>query len=195
LSTAATTCLPLSPTVRALLQQICQRQTASQRLVRRAQLLLALADHPSVAHVARQLRLTRTTVRLWRERWLQSLPTFPHAEPEGAATAAHQLAWLEACLDDAPRPGAPATFTPEQIVQIVALACEPPEQSGRPISHWTARELADEAQKRQIVPHISTRSVGLFLKSGRFTTAPQSVLAKREPGRPRRLSPTSGRGL
>jgi putative transposase len=42
---------------------------------------------------------------------------------------------VEAALDDAQRPGGPATFTAEQIVQIVALACEPPEKSGRPISH------------------------------------------------------------
>lgn len=30
----------------------------------------------------------------------------------------------------------------EQIVQIVAVACEQPASSGRPISHWTPRELA-----------------------------------------------------
>jgi putative transposase len=173
-----TATIPLPPTLRALLQRLCQRQTASQRLVRRAQLLLALADTPSVARVARQLCLTRTTVRLWRDRWLQAVSTFQQAEQDGAAEA-QLLAWLEACLDDAPRPGAPATFTPEQIVQIVALACEPPEQSGRPISHWTARELADEAQQRLIVPRISPRSVGLFLKGGRSATPSQPLLAER----------------
>ncbi len=173
-----TTTLLLAPTLRALLQRLCQRQTASQRLVRRAQVLLALADTPSVARVARQLRLTRTTVRLWRDRWLQAVPTFQQAEQDGADEA-QLLACLEACLDDAPRPGAPATFTPEQIVQLVALACEPPEQSGRPLSHWTARELADEAQQRQIVPRISPRSVGLFLKGGRPPTPSQPLLAER----------------
>jgi putative transposase len=88
---------------------------------------------------------------------------------------------LEQVLDDAPRPGKPATFSPEQIVQIVALACEPPEKSGRPISHWTARELADEAKKRQIVRDISPRSVGRFLKTGRLAAAPQPLLAERQP--------------
>lgn len=173
-----TATLPLSPTLRALLQRLCQRHTASQRLVRRAQLLLALADTPSVACVARQLHLTRTTVRLWRDRWRQAVPNLEQAEQDGTAES-QLLAWLEVCLDDAARPGAPATFTPEQIVRIVALACEPPAQSGRPISHWTARELADEAQQRQIVPRISPRSVGLFLKGGRPPTPPQPVLAER----------------
>ena len=65
-------------------------------------------------------------------------------------------------LQDAPRPGAPATFSAEQWCQIIALACEPREASGRPISHWTPRELADEARKRGIVGTISTRHVARF---------------------------------
>ena len=87
---------------------------------------------------------------------------------------------IEAVLTDTPRSGTPATFTAEQIVQIVAVACEPPAESGRPSSHWTPREVADEVRKRGIVETISTRSVGRFLKSGRFEAAPGGVLAQRE---------------
>src|SRR5215211_4888413 len=76
------------------------------------------------------------------------------------------------------RPGAPATFSAEQWCQIIALACEPPEASGRPMSHWTPRELADEAGKRGIVWTISKRHVGRFFKSGRSQTAPESLLAQ-----------------
>ena len=47
-------------------------------------------------------------------------------------TPAVPLGLIEEILDDAPRPGGPATFSPEQIVQIVAVACEPPEESGTP---------------------------------------------------------------
>ena len=46
------------------------------------------------------------------------------------------------CLSDAERSGTPATFKPEQILHLFSIACESPELSGRPISHWTARELA-----------------------------------------------------
>jgi transposase len=67
-------------------------------------------------------------------------------------------------LRDEPRRGAHPIYTPEQICQIVALALEnPAERSERPISHWTTRELAHEAQKRKIVPRISARTVGRFL--------------------------------
>ena len=44
-------------------------------------------------------------------------------------------------------PRAPATFSLEQIVQLFALACEPPEDYGRPISEWTGHELADEMRQ------------------------------------------------
>jgi putative transposase len=150
---------------RSLLEQIRQRQTAPQRLVRRVLILLALALNPCLQAVASGLGLNRLSVRLWRD------------DPGEA----DYLTLIEAILDDAPRPGGPATFTPEQIVQVVALACEPPDQSDRPISHWTHRELADEVKKRQVAPSISPRTVGRFLKTGRVAAAQEPVLAQRQP--------------
>ena len=67
-------------------------------------------------------------------------------------------------LSDAPRSGAPATFTPEQICQIMAMACEDPERLDVPISHWSQSELARQAVRRGIVESISHGSVGRFLK-------------------------------
>jgi len=75
-------------------------------------------------------------------------------------------------LSDLPRSGTPPKFTAEQLVQIMAVACEAPAESGRPVSHWTPPELADEVVKRQIVESISPSSVWRFLKSGRLKTAP-----------------------
>ena len=65
-------------------------------------------------------------------------------------------------LSDAPRCGAPATFTPEQICQVVALACEDPERLDIPISQWRQSELARQAVSRGIVQSISHGSVGRF---------------------------------
>ena len=67
-------------------------------------------------------------------------------------------------LADAPRSGAPATYTPEQICAVIAMTCEKPSESERPISHWSQREIADEAIRRGLVSNISQRSVGRFLK-------------------------------
>ncbi|WP_414528838.1 hypothetical protein [Nodularia chucula] len=53
-------------------------------------------------------------------------------------------------LRDSERVGAPVKFN-----ELFALACSPPEDYGRPISHWTAGELADEIMKQGIIESIS----------------------------------------
>jgi putative transposase len=88
------------------------------------------------------------------------------------------MEWVESILTDQERSGAPATFTIEQVVQIVALACEEPQASGLPITDWTPRELATVAMKRGIVESISPRSVERFLKRGSLTTPSESLLAQ-----------------
>jgi putative transposase len=168
--------LQVSPALQALLRRLQRQQTADQRLVRRASIILALAADPCVDAVAGQLGLTRVTVRHWRDRWIAATPDLQRAEQDLTPQPLRTL--LEHVLGDAPRPGKPATFTPEQIVGIVAVACEPPEESARPISHWTSRELADEVKKRRIVADISPRSVGRFLKRGRAPAAPEPLLAQ-----------------
>ena len=156
------TALQISPVQHDLLQRLRRQQTADQRLVRRVSIILALAANPCVAAVAQQMGLTRLTVRTWRDRWIAATPDRHRAEPDQTPQQLRTL--LEQVLDDDPRPGKPATLSPEQIVQIVAVACEPPEKSARPIDHWTSRELADAVKHRRIVTAISPRSVGRFLQ-------------------------------
>jgi putative transposase len=67
-------------------------------------------------------------------------------------------------LSDAYRSGTPPKFSAEQVVQIIALACEAPLDSERPVSHWTPKEIAAEAMRRGIVKSISVQSVERFLK-------------------------------
>ena len=178
---------PVAPTImltarqRACVEQIARRQTNPQRLVRRAKILLALETGATQCHVTRQMHLNRGTVRAWRQRWLALASKLEQIEVDGGSDKA-LTAMIVAALTDHPRSGTPATFTAEQIVQIVAVACEDPAASGRPISHWTPREVAEEVRKRGIVETISTRSVGRFLKSGRLTAASGRVLAQRQAG-------------
>jgi transposase len=98
---------------------------------------------------------------LWRGRWLEAGEELGEAEAAGIEEADLEKL-LADVLGDEPRSGAPAKFTPEQIVQIIAVACEDPQACGRPVSHWTPRELAEEVVKRGIVAEISPRSVGRF---------------------------------
>jgi homeodomain-containing protein len=162
---------------RRILEAVARRATSSQRLVRRVQIILAAADGWNNEQISRQLGPRRNTVRTWRDRWLAAGPRLAVAEAEGVDDSG-----LTRCLllevEDAPRAGAPATFSAEQICQIIALACEPPAGSGRPVTHWTPAELADEAIHRGLVPRISARTVGRFLGSGRPAAAPLGLLAE-----------------
>jgi putative transposase len=144
----------LEPTVRQALETFARRPTTEQQKALRARIVLLAADGHNNAQIARQLGIARATARYWRHRWLHAA-----AVPLGEFS-------LEQRFADQPRAGAPARISAEVWCQITALACEPPEQSGRPISQWTSRELADEAQKRGLVETISRRHVGRFLKRG-----------------------------
>ena len=71
-------------------------------------------------------------------------------------------------LQDSERAGAPVKFSMEQVIELFALACSPPEDYGRPISHWTAKKLADEIMKQGIIESISVRHVGRLLEEAQL---------------------------
>jgi putative transposase len=136
------------------LEWLIRRHTTGQQLAARARIVLLAAGGLNNSEIARQLALEPDTVRLWRQRWLSFT---------GAAVADLSVA---ARLADAPRSGAPARITPEQVCRIMALACEAPGASGRPISQWSTTELAAEIMRRGIVETISPRHAARLLKRG-----------------------------
>ena len=139
----------LSAADREELEGFVRAHSTPQQVALRARIILSAADGIPNRQSARRLGITVHTVRCWRRRW----------DDEPALALADRLA-------DAPRPGTPPSFSPEQICAIVALACEPPEASGVPITHWSQSALAREAMKRGLVETISHGSVGRFLKGG-----------------------------
>src|SRR5215468_10997959 len=171
---------------RACLEQIARRQTSPQRLVRRAKILLALETGANQCHVTRHMRLHRGTVHTWRQRWLVLAPKLEQIEADGGPDTALTTIIVEA-LTDHPRAGTPATFTAAQMVQIGAVACEDPADSGRPVSPGRPREVAEEVRKRGMVETISTRSGGRFFTSGGLAAPSGRVLAQRQAGCPRGL--------
>jgi transposase len=154
--------IELTPTLQKILEKIARCYTNPYYLVLRAKIILKAATGANNAEVGRCLDIDSDTAGTWRTRWLAAEAYLLAAEAEGL-TEKELTALVEATLADAPRPGAPDTFSPEQLVQIVALACEDPRESDREISHWTHRELADESIKRDIVITISSRQVGRVL--------------------------------
>ena len=179
--------LVLSPAQQAVLTALLRRSSCPQALALRVQILLGGADGRRNEPLARTVGGTPTTVRKWRGRWRAAAARLAAVDDDPAALAQT----IAAVLAEAPRSGTPSTFTAEQIVQIVNVACRPPEQSGRPVAAWTPRELADAAVKQGIVAAISPRTVGRFLIGGRAPAAPEPLLAQRQgqgrgPGRLRR---------
>ena len=136
------------------LTQISKRHRSEQQMALRARMVLAAAQGQSNAQIARELEVNVDTVRLWRDRWvgLQGIDL-------------ERLSIAER-LQDAPRPGVQPRITAQQRCQIAALACEAPAKSGRPISQWTGREIAEEVKARGIVSQISPRHAARLLKKG-----------------------------
>jgi len=145
----------------SILRRIHRSTTAPQRLVQRVHIiLLAFAGSLNV-DIANIVGLARKQVGVWRRRWQHSFDALVAIECR--ETQAEFRRAIEDILSDAPRSGSPGTFTAEQVTQVLATACEEPEQSGRPVDRWTHRELADEVMHRKIVPSISVSQVGRYL--------------------------------
>jgi transposase len=150
--------------VRKLLAQIIRaKQTNKALLVERANLILKMLEGLNNTQAARALGLHRDTARDWRARWQAATPRLAQAEQHLALELdASLLNLIEQILADEARSGSPGKFSAEQIALIIALACEVPQASGYPVSHWSASDLRREIKKRGIVAEISVRQVGRF---------------------------------
>ena len=141
--------IELNESERKELEHLLRRPSTPQQIALRAKIVLRADKQESHGEIAKELGISKKMSRLWRQRW-----------PE---LTAKQVPVAERLLD-IPRPGSPGRFTMEQITQLYALACEPPEKYNRPLSHWSARELASEMIQQGIVETISERHVGRLLK-------------------------------
>ena len=114
--------LNLSDDERIQLQQLSDRHNTPQQIARRARIILMASEGQNHREIARNLDINRQMARLWRNRWLE--------------TNGKDLSVLQR-LQDQERVGAPVKFSMEQVIELFALACSPPSDYGRPISHWS----------------------------------------------------------
>ncbi len=147
--------ISLSDIERQGLEKLSKAHSTEQQLALRARIVLAANRGLNNAQIARELHVTVDTARQWRDRWLE-LQAIPLSDLKS-----------EERLRDLHRAGKPSAITADQMCQIAALACEKPEQSERPISQWSGREIADEIMKRDIVAQISPRHAARLLKRSR----------------------------
>jgi transposase len=133
----------LSKKDREALQALTRRGTAAQRDVERAKVALMAEEGHTTSAIASKLGLSRPTVTLWRER----LACFGI---EG--------------LQEAPRPGRPRRIADVQRLQLLALACERAEESGRATP--TLDELCERAVVHEVVEHVSRSHLQRILQAG-----------------------------
>lgn len=152
---------------RVVLERLARSKTAPQRLVERARIVLMSAKGQLNFEQGAKLGVDRQRVRRWRHRWSAARDRLAAAE-EHEATDKDLDKLVIGMLSDNQRSGVPPKFSPEEVASIIALACEPPGDSGLPVSHWTPSELAREAIKRGIVKSISARQVDRFLARRSF---------------------------
>lgn len=134
------------------LEQLVRRHNLGQQIAMRGRIVLAAAQGQTNSAIAANLKININTAQGWRNRWVK------------AQVISYADLSIEDRLQDRLRPGAPSRITADQRCKIEALACETPENSERPISQWSAREIADEVLKRKIVESISARHATRLLK-------------------------------
>jgi transposase len=119
--------LELTATEVRQLTALVRAGTTPQRLVRRARLILGSAAGLGSRALARQERMSRTTVRRW-------LGRFVTERGDG--------------LQDRPRSGRPKMITPATRALVVALACERPADREVPLRRYSLSELTVEIANR-----------------------------------------------
>ncbi|MGW5669828.1 IS630 family transposase [Micromonospora sp. NPDC003776] len=134
--------ITLTAAERRRLTVLAYSHTAGYQQVIRARIVCDAARGDSNAAIARRHDITVDTVRRWRGRFAD----------EGLAG-----------LADRPRPGRPTRFTPVQVAEVTALACQLPAETGAPLSKWTCPDLAAEVVDRGITASISASTVRRIL--------------------------------
>jgi transposase len=153
---------PLTETMHEILSRLSTSRTVSYALRTRAMMILLAFRKQDNQTIARQLGCSAKVVGKWRRRWQNSygaLLAMQFMETRRAFRRAIML-----CLSDAPRSGSPGKFTPGQVLGLIGISCEDPEDSGRPVADWTGKELADEARKRGLIDSISASHVNRILR-------------------------------
>jgi transposase len=127
------------------IRRLAHARTEPARKVERARIVWLASQGLRVPGIAQELQLTPTTVRSWLKRFnCQGL--------QG--------------LQEKPRPGRPATYTPEQVSAVIATSLTSPRDLGLPFACWTLDRLQAYLQEVKGIPIKRTRIDELLLDEG-----------------------------
>src|SRR5260221_13432354 len=138
--------LVLSDSQVGILQSIVRKTRCPQAIALRARAVLAAARGLNPSDAARELGCVRLVARRWPERFAQAQRQWGEAADQWSEKVLTDK--VLDVLEDCERSGAPATFTPEQMCQIMAVAVGRAEESGRSLSPFEARATGPAGGKR-----------------------------------------------
>ena len=153
----------ISVAIASALREIINSSLFGKAIVARARSVELVLQGKSYSSIFKMVGVSAKTVSRWVRRFIVSLPALTAVEETGIKVSL--LRCLADCFQDAPRSGAPKKFSPVQVASTISLACEDPQKSGRPVTNWTASEIAAEAVVRKIVESISISQVQRFLEN------------------------------
>lgn len=131
----------LTRSQRSKLQELTSKGDVGARVLKRARVLLLLADGWAPSDVPSGAGCGEATVRRTRRRFAE--------------------AGLEAALYESPRPGGTPRLSSKEQARIVAMVCGPPPE-GR--ARWTVRLIAEEAVDRGLCPQVGRETIRLTLR-------------------------------
>jgi transposase len=129
----------------AAVEKLAHSRTAPARRVERARIIFHAACGEARSAIAVRLGLGGETVRRRILRF----------NADGLAS-----------LDDRPRPGRPATYSPEQVATVVALALTAPKTLGLPFASWTLDRLAAYLNEHKAIAIKRSRIDEILLAEG-----------------------------
>ncbi len=130
---------------REIIQQTAPSRTAAVRQVERTQIVQASSEGQRVAEIATSLQLKEAKVRKWIQR-------FNEAGLVG--------------LEDAARSGGPATYTPQEVSEVIATALTDPPTLGLPFASWTLDRLQAYLNEVKGIAIKRSRIDDLLLREG-----------------------------
>lgn len=130
---------------RQAVARLARSRTAPARAVERARVTQAALAGETVEQIAVRLGLARNTVYLWLKRF----------QTRGLAG-----------VEDHPRSGRPATYTREQVGEIVATALTDPQTLDLPFQSWTLDRLVAYLSEQKGIAMQRSRLHEVLLTEG-----------------------------
>jgi transposase len=146
-------------------------RTAAARAVERARMIALAAEGKRVPAIAAELGLSDICVRQWLKRFNE-----------------HGLDGLA----DAPRRGRPATYSPEQVGEVIAASLTKPQALGLAFASWTLDRLAAYLSERKGIAIKRSRIDEVLLAEGLRWRHQETWFGERvDPGFAQKRGPSS----